>query len=159
MSSAGLAIIGIRHALFWGFLAATLAIIPYVGTFLGGLLPFLYALATASHSWQPVAVVILFGTVQALEGNLITPNVVGSTVKVNPLAAIVALLVGAKIWGIAGMVLSLPATALLKEYLKQFDTWKPVGFLLSDEIAEDHDTIKKRWDNERFRLRNFFKRK
>jgi predicted PurR-regulated permease PerM len=103
--------------------------------------------------------VALFGLVQALEGNLITPNVVGSTIKVNPLAAIIALLVGAQIWGVAGMILSLPATAVLKEFLKQFDTWKPVGFLLSDELAENHETMKKRWDKERFRLRSFFKRK
>lgn len=156
--SLGLWMIGIKHAFFWGFLAAMLAIIPYIGTFIGGFLPFLYALATAEQSWQPFAVVALFIAVQGLEGNLITPNVVGSTVKVNPLAAIVALLVGAEIWGIAGMVLSLPATAVLKEILQQSNAWKPVSYLLSDEISGDQEAFRLKWNSERFRLRNFFKR-
>lgn len=65
--SLGLLVIGIEHAFFWGFLAASLAIIPYIGTFLGGLLPFLYAIATANEPWQPIAVVVMFVVVQALE--------------------------------------------------------------------------------------------
>jgi predicted PurR-regulated permease PerM len=158
LNSTGLWIIGIRHPLFWGFLAAALAIIPYIGTFVGGLLPFLFALATTGEIWQPIAVVVLFGVVQALEGNFITPNVVGSAVNVNPLAAIIALLLGGKIWGISGMVLALPAIAVLKEILKQFDAWRPVGFLLSDDISNGKNVFEKKWDNEKFRLRNFFKK-
>lgn len=159
LNSVGLLIIGLEHPFFWGFLAATLAIIPYIGTFIGGLLPFLYALATTGQMWQPAAVVILFMAVQALEGNLITPNVVGSSVKINPLAAIVSLLIGAKIWGIAGMVISLPVVAILKEILTRSEAWRPVGFLLSDELGEKEQIFKIRWDKERFRLRHFFKRK
>ncbi len=157
LNTIGLTIIGIEHALFWGFLGSMLAIIPYVGSFLGGFLPFLYALATADHMWQPFAIVALFIFVQIMEGNLITPNVVGSSIKVNALAAIVALLVGGQIWGIAGMVLSLPAAAIFKEILKQSDYWRPVGYLLSDEIGNNGNTFKLEWDKERFRLRNFFK--
>ena len=64
LNSVGLSVIGIDHPFFWGFLAAMLAIIPYIGTFIGGLLPFLYAIATAEEAWQPTAVVILFVVVQ-----------------------------------------------------------------------------------------------
>lgn len=158
LNSFGLWLIGIRHPMFWGFLAGTLAIIPYIGTFIGGLLPFLFALATTDGIWPPIAVVVLFGGVQALEGNFITPNVVGSAINVNPLAAIIALLLGAKIWGISGMVLALPAIAVLKEILKQFDAWRPVGFLLSDDISNGKNVFEKKWDNEKFRLRNFFRK-
>ncbi len=157
LNSVGLFVIGIEHPFFWGFLAATLAIIPYIGSILGGLLPFLYALATAEESWQPIAVVILFIVVQALEGNFITPKVVGSSVSVNPLAAIVALLVGAEIWGVAGMILSLPLTAIFNELLKQSETWRPVSMLISDDLAEKHHYFWEKWDKEKFRLSNFFK--
>jgi predicted PurR-regulated permease PerM len=157
LNTIGLTVIGIEHALFWGFLGSMLAIIPYVGSFLGGFLPFLYALATTDQMWQPFAIVAWFVFVQIMEGNLITPNVVGSSIKVNALAAIVALLVGGRIWGIAGMVLSLPAIAILKEILKQSDYWRPVGYLMSDEIANNDHVFKVKWDKERFRLRNFFK--
>lgn len=157
MLSLGLWGIGIAHPLFWGFLAAMLAIIPFIGTFLGGLLPFLYALATYSESWQPVAVIALFVVVQFLEGNFITPKVVGSSISINPLAAIVALLVGAEIWGVAGMILSLPMLAILNEILKQSDAWRPVSFLINDEIGQNEHLFRQKWDKERFRLSNFFK--
>lgn len=157
LNSVGLIVIGIKHPFFWGFLAATLAIIPYIGTFIGGLLPFLYALASADEAWQPVAVVILFVVVQVLEGNLITPKIVGSSVSINPLAALIALLVGAEIWGVAGMILSLPSIAVLNELLKQSDVWRPVSLLISDEIGENEHLFRQKWDKDRFRLSNFFK--
>ena len=158
LNSLGLWVIGIKHALFWGFLAAFLAIIPYIGTFIGGLLPFLYALATADYSWQPLAVIILFSIIQFIEGNLITPNVVGSSVKINPLAAILALLVGNAFWGIAGMVLALPAVAVIKELMKQIDFLRPVSLLMSDELTEREELFSGKLDEDRFRFWNFFKR-
>ncbi len=157
MNSVGLWVIGIEHPFFWGFLAASLAIIPFIGTFIGGLLPFLYALATTDESWQPIAVVILFMVVQILEGNLITPKVVGSSVSVNPLATIIALLIGAQIWGIMGMILSLPLVAIFNEFLKLSDVWRPVSLLISDEIGINEHLFKQKWNKERFRLSNFFK--
>ena len=84
---------------------------------------------------------------------------IGSSVKINPLAAIVSLLVGAKIWGIAGMVLSLPVISIIKEILKSSEAWRPVGFLLSDEIGEKEQVFKVKWDKERFRLRHFFRKR
>ncbi len=157
LNSVGLCVIGIKHPFFWGFLAAMLAIIPYIGTFIGGLLPFLYAIGTSNEAWQPVAVVILFIVVQALEGNLITPKVVGSSVSINPLAALIALLIGAEIWGVAGMILSLPCIAILNEMLKQSDVWRPVSLLISDEIGISEHLFNQKWNKERFRLSNFFK--
>ncbi|MBI1226697.1 MAG: AI-2E family transporter [Bacteroidetes bacterium] len=157
LNSVGLCVIGIKHPFFWGFLAATLAIIPYIGTFIGGLLPILYAIGTSNEAWQPLAVLILFVVVQTLEGNLITPKVVGSSVSINPLAALIALLVGAEIWGIAGMILSLPSIAILNEMLKQSDAWRPVSLLISDEIGINEHLFNQKWNKERFRLSNFFK--
>jgi predicted PurR-regulated permease PerM len=155
LNSLGLWIIGLEYAFFWGFLAAFLAIIPYIGTFIGGLLPFLYALATADYAWQPFAVLALFGVIQFVEGNLITPNVVGSSVKINPLAAIIALLLGNALWGIPGMILALPAAAVLKEALRQVDYLRPVSMLMSDELPNKKDVFEKRWDKDRYRLRSF----
>ena len=62
LNSTGLLIIGIDYAVFWGVLAAFLAVIPYIGTTLGGTLPFLYAVATSDTWWQPIAVVATVGT-------------------------------------------------------------------------------------------------
>ncbi|RME96191.1 MAG: AI-2E family transporter, partial [Bacteroidetes bacterium] len=132
LNSLGLYLIGIRLAFFWGALGAILAIIPFVGTALGGLLPFLYALATFGLAWQPVAVVIFYAAVQSVEGNLITPKVVGNSVEVNPFIAIVALLVGGTFWGVAGMILSLPMVAICRIVFENIDLLRPIGELLRD---------------------------
>src|SRR5690606_29821586 len=55
VNSIGLWIIGIDYPFFWGILAGVLVVIPYIGTTLGGVLPFLYALATTDTVWQPLA--------------------------------------------------------------------------------------------------------
>lgn len=159
LNSIGLMIIGIQYAIFWGFLAAFLAIIPYVGTTLGGLMPFIYAMATTGNYWQPLAVILLFGTVQVIEGNLITPKVVGSSIKVNPLAAILALIVGGSIWGVAGLILSLPFVAIVRIIFQQVDILKPVGVLLGDEIYKKEDVFEEKFDKDKFRIFSFFKKK
>lgn len=159
LNSLGLMLIGIKYAFLWGFLAAFLAIIPYIGTAVGGLLPFLYAFATTDNYWQPISVIVLFAIVQILEGNLITPKVVGSSIKINPLAAILSLIIGGAIWGMAGLVLALPFVAIVRIIFGQVDFLKPVGLLLSDELFDMDDVFEDKFDQEKFRIFNFFKRR
>jgi len=72
--------------------------------------------------------------VQAAEGNYITPKIVGDKVSVNPLVAIVVLIVGGYFWGIVGMVLSLPLTAIARVLLSSFESTKPFAYLLSNDF-------------------------
>lgn len=157
LNSIGLSIIGINYAVFWACLAALLSIIPYIGTTIGGLLPFLYALATATTWWQPVAVVGLYFSVQQIEGNLLTPYIVGSNVKLNPFIAIVALLIGGVIWGLAGIVLSLPLAAILKLIFDHVDTFKPLGALMSNDLHKREKMFLDEWDNDKFRITSLFR--
>lgn len=158
-NSLGLFLIGVKYALFWGFLAAFLAIIPYIGTFIGGFLPFAFSMATADNYLQPALVVLLFAIVQTLEGNIITPKIVGSSVKVNPLAAILSLVTGGFIWGVAGLILALPTIAVLRVIMSQIDFLKPLSMLLSSDINGNEEIFEEKYDNERFRFWNFFKKK
>ncbi|NJC24695.1 AI-2E family transporter [Neolewinella antarctica] len=157
LNSLGLWVIGVRFPLVWGFLGAMLAIIPYVGTFIGGLLPFLYAVATLDSFWQPVAVIILYMTVQSFEGNFITPKVVGNSVKINALAAILSLIFGALFWGLAGVILAIPLLAMLRVVLAHIDATKPVALLLSDDLYAHADLFSSRYNRDRYRLRSLFK--
>ncbi|HYW97049.1 MAG TPA: AI-2E family transporter, partial [Bacteroidales bacterium] len=91
LNGTGLWIIGLDYPYLFGYFAALLAIIPYIGTFIGGLLPTLYALINYDSLWMPVLVIILYVSVQALEGNVLTPKIVGSKVSLNPLFALIAL--------------------------------------------------------------------
>lgn len=157
LNSVGLTLIGIEYAFFWGFFAAFLAIIPYVGTFLGGMMPFLYALSTTDTTWQPVAVVALFTTVQAIEGNIITPKVVGSSIQVNPLAAILSLFIGGFIWGVEGLLLALPLTAMLRIMMVHSGRFRPFGLLLSDELQDRESEFLTLLDKPHYRIINLFR--
>ncbi|GAB4395124.1 MAG: AI-2E family transporter [Microscillaceae bacterium] len=132
----GLWLIGVPHALFFGALAAILVILPYIGNLIGALLPAVYALVMTDSFFYPIAVLVWFQIVQAIEGNFITPNIVGSQVNLNPLVAIIALLSGAAIWGIPGMILFTPLTAMLKVFLDNVPSLAPYGYLLSEGEKE-----------------------
>jgi predicted PurR-regulated permease PerM len=138
LNGTALLLIGLDYPYLFGFFAAFLAIIPYIGTFIGGLLPTLYALINYDNIWTPILVIALYVTVQALEGNILTPKIVGSQVSLNPLFALIALFVGGLMWGIAGMILFIPLVAVLKVILDNMDGFRPYGMLLSSEFG-DHN--------------------
>ena len=129
----GLLALGIDHAIFFGILSGVLTIIPYIGIIIGALFPLIMALITKDSIWYAVGVVIVFAVVQFLEGNFITPRITGSKVSINALAAIIALVIGGKILGIAGMILAVPAIGVLKILLPHTDHLKPFVILLEDK--------------------------
>ncbi|MCF0062013.1 AI-2E family transporter [Dyadobacter chenwenxiniae] len=144
LNSIGLLILGIPHAIFFGFLAGFLILIPYIGILIGSVLPALLAVVTMDSPWYAVGVIGVMSFVQFLEGNFITPNIVGSKVSVNPLAAIVALFLGGQLWGLAGLILALPVTAILKVIFDTIPSMEPYGFLLGEpvhEVQEDEKEV------------------
>lgn len=137
LNTTGLLILGIDHAIFFGILSGILTIIPYVGIFIGALLPVLMALITKDSIWYAAGVVIVFFVVQFLEGNFITPRITGSKVSINALAAIIALLIGGKILGIAGMILAVPAIGVLKILLSYSTHLKPFVILIGEDNPKE----------------------
>jgi predicted PurR-regulated permease PerM len=133
LNSFGLWALGIKYALFFGIFSAILTVIPYLGNAIGGLLPFLVALVTKDSAWYAVGVVGVYVVIQFLEGNFITPNVMGSKVSVNPLAALIALLIGGQILGIAGIILAIPFLGIIKTMLGHSQTLKPIVILIDDD--------------------------
>ncbi len=134
LNSIGLTLIGIEYAVFWGTLAGFLAVIPFIGTLIGGVLPFIYALSTTDTNWQPIAVLIFYLVVQQIEGNFITPRIVGDKVDVNPLFAIFSLMFFGTFWGIAGIILAIPIISIVKIVLSNFEDSKAYAVLMSSNI-------------------------
>jgi predicted PurR-regulated permease PerM len=132
LNAIGLWIVGIPHVLFFAVFAAILAVIPYIGIIIGSLPAIIFALLFMDSLFDPLAVAAVFATVQFLEGNFITPNIIGSRVSINPMIALVALLVGGELWGISGMILFVPFVGILKHLFDQVDSLKPFGYLLGD---------------------------
>lgn len=159
LNSLGLYLIGIRYALLWGFLGGLLAVIPYIGTLMGGLLPVLYAVATTGTVWQPVAIIILYSVVQTIEGHLITPKVVGRSVKINALAAVIALIFGVFFWGFAGLILAIPVLAMLRIVMEHVPALKPVALLLSDDLYDHSIRFMGDYNQPKHRLSSFLQKK
>ncbi len=121
--SIGLYVIGIDLAIAIGTLAGITFIIPYVGTIIGIVLSVGMAFLKFHDILHPLLCLGWFGLVQGLEGTVITPRVVGKTVGLHPLVAIVALLIGGQIFGLLGMLLAVPVTAVLQVFLRSLAVW------------------------------------
>lgn len=126
--------LGIENAVFFGFFAAILLLIPYIGVIIGALLPAMVALATKDSIWYSAGVVGIFGFIQFLEGNFITPKITGSKVNMNSFVAILSLIAFAMLWGISGMIVALPIIASLKIIFDHTPGLEAYGFLLGEPV-------------------------
>ncbi|MFH5831072.1 AI-2E family transporter [Halalkalibaculum sp. DA3122] len=134
LNTIGLLIVGIDHAIFFGVFAAFLAIIPYIGIIIGSLPPLLYAIFLTNSLLYPLGVILVFVMVQFLEGNFITPKIIGSRVSINPFIAMIALIIGGQLWGISGMILFVPLVGILRVVFEEIPALRPVGYLLGNQI-------------------------
>jgi predicted PurR-regulated permease PerM len=141
LNAIGLLALGVKFAIFFAIFASVLAIIPYIGIMIGATLPAVITLVETGSPLKAAGVVGVFVAVQFLEGNFITPMITGSQVSINPLAAILALIMGNALWGTPGMILSIPLMAVIKVVLDSNKTTEPWGFLLGD-TAEGEDSVK-----------------
>ncbi|MBK5274013.1 MAG: AI-2E family transporter [Desulfuromonadales bacterium] len=121
--SIGLYFIGIDLAVAIGTLAGITFIIPYVGTIIGIVLSVGMAFLKFHDILHPLLCLGWFSLVQGLEGAVITPRVVGKSIGLHPLVAIVALLIGGQMFGIMGMLLAVPVTAVLQVFLRSLAGW------------------------------------
>ncbi len=125
----GLMVIGVKFALLLAVLAALLNLIPYIGIIIGTILPMVVAAATQDMS-AAFWVLALFLAIQFIDNNFIVPLVVASRVEVNAFMSILVVLMGGALWGIPGMFLSLPLTAMLKVIFDRVPALEPFGYLL-----------------------------
>jgi predicted PurR-regulated permease PerM len=149
LNTTALFIIGVDYAIFFGCFAALLMVIPYLGMFMGALLAALYSLLTKD---SPVTCLTIIGSmlfIQFVEGNFITPKITGNKVSINPLAAVLALVAGGFIWGMAGLIISLPVVAMLKVILDNIYSMKHLGFLLGTEIYKGDIQVTRNLKNSR----------
>ena len=127
-----LLILGVPYALLLGVLGGLLNFIPYIGGFVAILLPTLMAFITQEGYGTALGVVGLYVVIQFLDNHLLIPRIVASKVKVNALVAIVGVLIGNAIGGVAGMFLALPTIAVLKIVFDRIPALKPWGLVLGD---------------------------
>lgn len=114
----GLAIVGVELWFLLAVIAGFGAIIPYMGFIIGIVLSSIMALATYGDFIHLVQVWVVFVVVQALEGTLITPRIVGDKVGISPLVVILAIVAGGQLFGLLGVFLAVPGAAVARVLLK-----------------------------------------
>lgn len=155
-NSIGLLIIGIDNPFLFGFLGAILAIIPYVGTISGAIIPILYALFSYNSIWMAVAVGGLFWFVQLVSDNFLSPKIVGGSMNINALTAILSLIVGASVWGIAGMILFLPFAAMLRVVCEEYEELQPIALLIGNQNYQEPDGRNKFFNSWFVKVKSWF---
>ncbi len=143
INSLGFYLIGVKYPILLGVIAAIFNLIPYLGTVLGYGIVAIFVLGVQSPAIAG-AVVIQFFIIQFTENNILTPNITGSYVRINPLVIIFSLIAGGLIWGLPGMFLVIPSLGMLKIFCESVTELKPYAFLLGTEGSEKHAITLKR---------------
>lgn len=153
INTSGLLLIGIEYAVMLGIISALMNFIPYFGTLIGGAIPLTYTLLVQGSPQKALWVLLFFLLVQFTENNILTPNITGSQVNINPMVTILSIVIGAMIWGLPGMFVVVPFLGMFKVYCDNQDDMKAWSYMLGTEGTEEHaltiDKIK-RWFKSKF---------
>jgi predicted PurR-regulated permease PerM len=135
LNSAGLLLLGIDYAIILGITGAILNVIPYIGGIVAVALPMVIAFVTKEDSATYAGLVLLvYMFIQFVDNHYIVPSIVASRVQINALISVIVVLIGGALWGISGMFLSIPLTAITKVIFDHVEPLKPWGFLLGNMV-------------------------
>ncbi|WP_317897700.1 AI-2E family transporter [Aurantibacillus circumpalustris] len=132
MYSIGFGIIGVRNFIFFAIVCGFLEIIPFIGNITGTILTISVAAVNGADTTLLFGIVIVYALVQFVQTWLFEPLVLGPQVKINPLFTIIALVLGEIVWGIPGIILAIPITAMFKIVCDHIESLKPFGFLIGE---------------------------
>lgn len=124
--------IGMPNAALWGVLAGVLNFIPYLGAVVTIVVIGLAALVSFDTLQQPLIAIGGFALINMLEGNLLTPMLLGSKLPLNPVALFVGFLFWSWVWGIAGAILAVPMTVLIKVACDRIEATKSFAMFLDN---------------------------
>jgi predicted PurR-regulated permease PerM len=133
----GLSLIGVDYAITWGFLAAILRFVPYIGPILASGMPIGIAfMQFPGHDWiHPALVAGLFIVLELITNNVIEPITYGSRTGVSTVALLVATMFWTWVWGPLGLVLAVPLTVMLAVLGEHVAALEPLAILLGDKPA------------------------
>lgn len=134
-----LAVLGIDLALVFGVLAFVLNFIPNVGSIFATLLP-LPVIIFGDHGPVTMALAILLpGAVQMVVGNVVEPKVMGDSLELHPVTILLCLVFWGILWGIPGMLLATPITAVMKILMAEVDLTRPIADLMAGKLPGGGD--------------------
>lgn len=128
-----LLLIGVDFAFFWAFLIFILNFIPTIGSLIATFFPASMALIQSGETAPFLWVLVCIGSIQLIVGNIVEPKVMGNSLNISSLVVLIALTFWGSIWGVVGMILSVPITVMLIIVLAQFDKTRKAAILLSEK--------------------------
>ncbi|MEM8583106.1 MAG: AI-2E family transporter [Bacteroidota bacterium] len=125
--------IELDFAIFWAFLIFLFNYVPTIGSITATALPALLSLLQFEGFTPFLIIGIGVSTIQLIVGNIIEPRMMGDTLNISPLVVVLALILWSILWGVAGMLLSVPITVMILIICAQFPVTRPVAILLSKD--------------------------
>lgn len=136
ITTAGLLVLHVPYSYVLGPLAGLCVLLPYVGVIFSTTPAMIVAFLSGDDASAALKVILFYSVIQFLEGNVLTPFIVGSRVKLHPLAVLVAFLFWGILWGVPGAILAVPLTATIKVVGERFDRFAPWAALLGDKTPD-----------------------
>jgi predicted PurR-regulated permease PerM len=118
----GLAILGVKYSFLIGILAGIFELVPFLGPILSGSVAVVSALLTSSSATLAVYTLIFFLIAQQFEANFLIPLLTRRSVGLHPVIVIIALLIGAEIGGLLGIIISVPMAAVFQEVVQDWSS-------------------------------------
>ena len=133
LSYFALLFIGVDVPLFWAFLIFVLNFIPTIGSLIATAFPTVFAFLQFGELTPGFLVLAIVGAIQMIVGNLVEPKLMGNSLNISPLVVFLTLAIWGVIWGISGMLLSVPITVILIIVMSEFPGTRPLAILLSQK--------------------------
>lgn len=124
-------------AAFWAFLIFLLNFIPVIGSIVSPIFPLTIAFIQFETLEPFILLAIILYSIQLTVGNIIEPRFMGRSLNLSGLTIIIALVFWGAIWGIVGMLLSIPITMIIKIVLQQFPGTQGLARLMSEKVEDD----------------------
>ena len=134
---------GLEMALVFAVLTFVLNFIPSIGSIIAVLLPIPIALVQFETAGPVIAIIVIMTVVQMVIGNGVDPLLMGQNLNLSPVTILAALVFWGLIWGVVGMLLAAPLTAILRIVLAQFETTRPMSNLLAGQFPQGGDGFTK----------------
>lgn len=125
--------VGVDFALFWAFLVYLFNYVPTIGSITATILPSLLALVQFDTLSPFLVILVGVTAINLLVGNILEPRLMGDNLNISPLAVVLSLILWSMLWGVVGMLLSVPITVAIIIVCSQFETTRAVAVLLSKD--------------------------
>lgn len=130
VATIGLVLMGVPYAWVWGPLTGVLNIVPYVGGLISSIPPVLMMVIQRDTLAPAIWVAVFLVVLQQIEGNIVTPKLMGGKVQLNVVSVLVASMVWGWLWGALGVLLAIPITAAIKVVCDRIEPLRPIAVLL-----------------------------